>query len=750
MANTRKIAVLILLVVTICSSAAAVDAVRLRFHPEIGKKETMRVTSSMVTSHPSPSGPDSMRYAWTFIVETEPVSIAPDGSVTIRAVILRVREESSTGSQGELFHFDTAEGAHELNQSAGAFVAFLGESFTIVTSAQGRILELNTDDFYAAVAENRIAHEDQAMRIWASAEGGRRYKNNDVETRRRQIRADGEKAVRERNEKYGSRGKRKDAYIEDAAEFPYYGTIPLRMLFNNLLASFAPEPVRPDDSWTAPVMLRHEGPMELAGTYTFEGADNDVCTIRVEARRSSSDMPIGAPPADGAQRIKLTGGYRATMKVDRATGSLLSREAVMDLTGLVPVPPDHTAEFGSAVPVTARATVTVERDMETDSLKGLKELRAQADKVLKQTNVSARVDIDAVFKLVDGLIEANQLDEAEKYITQGLEHFPWNLKYQMTYAELLARLGRKEKAEEKATLVFEYGETGELIERARKLLNKDPLPEFPEISTLPGTNHCVVLVPLQECDQWLILRIKEGLSATLGVPVYIQTINAEYPAFSRDRRTIVIDRMRQRLIEEMEEMKDVRIADAMKKLNLTREDLDEDDNFLRLAKHLLRNYDIRKHDEFEAFLEASQGKDAQWNVDPLQAILSEAVRPYRRKNVAYLGVTPVDIYTRDFNFLFGWTKRLCGIISYHRFTAVFNDDTPNQEKLVKRTLMQGLSCVGLAYGLNRCTDPTCARAYPHSLSEHDAKNGTLCPECRKSFRTLFGQQNQSDPSNDGP
>ncbi len=50
--------------------------------------------------------------------------------------------------------------------------------------------------------------------------------------------------------------------------------------------------------------------------------------------------------------------------------------------------------------------------------------------------------------------------------------------------------------------------------------------------------------------------------------------------------------------------------------------------------------------------------------------------------------------------------------------------------------------MGLACGLKRCTHPTCARAYPHSLYEHDAKNGTLCSECRKSFRTTFGQQNK--------
>ena len=146
------------------------------------------------------------------------------------------------------------------------------------------------------------------------------------------------------------------------------------------------------------------------------------------------------------------------------------------------------------------------KEVQTNSLNML---RAQADKVLAQTNVTARADIDVVFKLIDRLLEENQFDDAEKYIVQGLEHFPWNLKYQMIYAELLANSGRREKAEEKATLVFKYGETGELIERAIKLLNKDPLPEFAKFSTLPGTNHCVVLVPLQECDKWLIVRIKE-------------------------------------------------------------------------------------------------------------------------------------------------------------------------------------------------------------------------------------------------
>ena len=70
----------------------------------------------------------------------------------------------------------------------------------------------------------------------------------------------------------------------------------------------------------------------------------------------------------------------------------------------------------------------------------LEELRQKANAVLKQSNVSARSDIDVVFNLVDLLLQENQLEEAEKYVVEGLKHFPWNLKYQMSTDIILLRL----------------------------------------------------------------------------------------------------------------------------------------------------------------------------------------------------------------------------------------------------------------------------------------------------------------------
>ncbi len=361
MAKRRRIAVLILSVATICSNAVGADAIDLRFQPEIGKKQTMRMTSRMVTT-PSVPGLNDSEYIRTFTVDIEPTYIDEDGSFILRVSILRVRYDFSSSTNKFIEdHFDSA-GKYELDRFAGKSIAFRGEIFAIVISAQGHLIRLNTGKFYTAIAENRIAHEDRAMRLCAEIEGIRRYKNNDAVIRRRQIIADAEKAIRETNEKYGSQKKRKEAYKAEAAEHSYYGTIALRTLFNNFLALFPTEPVQPNDSWPGLVMfsLAYEGPMQLPGKYTLKGAENNVCTIQVDARRNASDMPIGMSPDVGSMRFIFEGAYRATMKVDQTTGLVLSREAVMDLRGTVPMGPEQRAKFGNAVPIKSKATFTVE------------------------------------------------------------------------------------------------------------------------------------------------------------------------------------------------------------------------------------------------------------------------------------------------------------------------------------------------------------------------------------------------------
>lgn len=368
----------------------------------------------------------------------------------------------------------------------------------------------------------------------------------------------------------------------------------------------------------------------------------------------------------------------------------------------------------------------------------LNELKAQADALLKQSNVSTRDGISIVFNLVDRLLEENQRGEAEEYIVKGLSQYPWNLKYQMIYSEMLANNGKREKAEEKASLVYKYAETDDLIERAAKVLGKTAEPNIVDLKSLPGTNHCIVLIPFQGCDKWLIGRIQKELSSTLGVPVSIQTINVAYPQMSRDRRGCTINFVRKNILKTLQDMQ---IVECMKALKLSAEDLKNEGNVIKMMQYLARMSDPEEEKQLKAFLVDSIGKDPQWDADQLLETLGTGVKQCRRENIAYLGITPVDIYSGDYNFLFGLANKAGGVMSYHRFTAEFNDETPNQDRLVKRAVMQCLSSIGFEYGIKRCTDPTCARAYPNSLREHDAKTGSLCLECRDGFKRIFGQNN---------
>ncbi len=272
MAKKGRIGAWILLIAALGAGGCA-EPVRLQSRPQIGQKQTMRVTFRLATTHPAPAGEDVTEHAWTFTAELEPLAIAPDGSVTMKVGILRVCQESSLRNRGKIRDFDSAKGGLESSQ----YAALLGESFTIVTSAQGTPVKWDTDTFYAAIAENRIKEEDKDMEVRADPVSRWGHgDDDDTEMRRRLVQAEAEKAIQAKNAKYGSREKRKQAYKEQAykeqaPDFLFNNTSLLRMLLTNLLPPLAARPVKPGDQWPGPVMLHLDGLMELPGTYTFKG-----------------------------------------------------------------------------------------------------------------------------------------------------------------------------------------------------------------------------------------------------------------------------------------------------------------------------------------------------------------------------------------------------------------------------------------------------------------------------------------------
>lgn len=366
----KTAAFLILCALSASSIAESTNATHLQFRPEIGSTRTMRVTWRLVSHYQTSEHQDRMEYMRAWTVDLQPVALDTNGNATLRVGIRRIQEGSvmfAAGQTNPMLQFDSAENRHQYNESLAKFAAFLHETFTVKLSGQGRVLEMNTDDFFARVAENRLLYEDQAIRFRAEQARAaeellsriRRTPENGTTIPPRE-REDPEDIIKKRNDKYGSPRKRQEAYRQDAPTYHLYGTAALDRLMSYLMTPLATEPIRPGDRWTAPAMIYIEGPLEMAATHTLQDAGDTRCTIQAEAYRTLDDGPVTDETGRVWKAVSLKGTYVATMVVDRATGWQLHRNAVMDLTGTVPLPGPLSDQPRPDIPVNIEATVTVE------------------------------------------------------------------------------------------------------------------------------------------------------------------------------------------------------------------------------------------------------------------------------------------------------------------------------------------------------------------------------------------------------
>lgn len=364
-------------------------------------------------------------------------------------------------------------------------------------------------------------------------------------------------------------------------------------------------------------------------------------------------------------------------------------------------------------------------------------LKEKADHVIAlKDNITAHKRIQDVWNWVDQLSLSGKTDEMESYLEFGLQNDPWAMKYQLLYAEILQKKGQKEKAFERANLVFRYAETDPLICRACKLLDKETCKDIPAISAIHTDEHSLVIVPIGQIDTWLVWRLQSSLQEILGIPVYVQDASITLSNHKRDRLKSFITHMRTTMISNIDTPE---VKECLAKLNLDKNDLLKNDVVLNVMRYQVKKENNKEAiDSFERFVKEAEISDKQWDIDDLLKSLRKAVRPYQTSKVGFLGVTRADCFSNNNNFIFGiaQSKSKRAVISYARFRAEFNGETPNADRLFQRTLKQALSSIGFMYGLPRCSMPTCARSYPNSLAQHDAKSATLCPGCKEGLDTL--------------
>lgn len=103
--------------------------------------------------------------------------------------------------------------------------------------------------------------------------------------------------------------------------------------------------------------------------------------------------------------------------------------------------------------------------------------------------------------------------------------------------------------------------------------------------------------------------------------------------------------------------------------------------------------------------------------------------------VRVLGVTGVDLYVPELNFVFGQAEfpGQVAVISLCRLRPQFYGLGLDQKLLGERALKEAVHELGHTFGLAHCPRPTCVMHFSNSLLDTDHKGSDFCLACRRKL-----------------
>ena len=401
--------------------------------------------------------------------------------------------------------------------------------------------------------------------------------------------------------------------------------------------------------------------------------------------------------------------------------------------------PPAKAETGNAAPKPAPS---------------LDELLARADAVWalvqQGDNTSASRGIDNALAAAEALLAAEDMERATEYFRRLTVIAPLQVHFRFRYANLCAtaaREGREERAKEAAAayqIVLKQAETDELINTSAAFLGVDAyakLPAFAQATTPPPDGDSkarICLVGAPDTQQWLLHEAGGRLKVLLRVDVCVDRRDFVPAQPDRDGIGKLAQWWRERLpwgnfgFQVYAASRDIHDGATA-----------TDQQIIDLAEnYALKTGGREAGESARKLIEHARTREAQWLAGRLITNLLLSAPPRPGPRMLTVALLPQDIYMDGSNYMFGSAQvnGNFGVVSYHRFAAAFTGETPRRERLVTRVHKQMLSSVGFMLGVPRCTDPMCARAYPASLEEHDAKGGKLCETCRAGFSKALGHE----------
>lgn len=376
----------------------------------------------------------------------------------------------------------------------------------------------------------------------------------------------------------------------------------------------------------------------------------------------------------------------------------------------------------------AKPTSTVEVNGEVYSYQ---ELEKEANALLLSGNVALRRKVDLVFALAKLYEQQGKIKKAIELYDKALEVNAWNLECQLRLAYLLKDTDRKQESVSKAQLVSDYAEDEALINDAQSLLTSMGISIKPQ-SKSPVVNKEIeiVLIPLGNVSMRMLEELQYALKETMGIHFSIANVKKDIGKYDRDMIQSYINYV---FTSIHSSLSPTQIDVLLSELKLGNRDLELPNNKIKFIyayfDKINKTEGIKEKKAFEELLTKGRS-EGQYDIARLR---KEMVREFPLKSESsirgYLAVTGEDIYEEPSNFRFGGALPGYGVISYYRFSAVFNKENQNRPRLMKRSLKQAASSSFFILDIPRCSDPLCIRAYPHSLEELDEKSGKICPLC---------------------
>jgi archaemetzincin len=98
-----------------------------------------------------------------------------------------------------------------------------------------------------------------------------------------------------------------------------------------------------------------------------------------------------------------------------------------------------------------------------------------------------------------------------------------------------------------------------------------------------------------------------------------------------------------------------------------------------------------------------------------------------------LGLTDVDLYTPDLNFVFGQADSRRGVAVF----SVARLHTGNHDRFLHRAATEAIHELAHTYGLGHCRDARCVMWFSNTLDETDRKGTRFCAAHAGALRRAF-------------